>query len=257
MSEELKPEGSLAERDVPDLVQSLNERQWTGTLTLTSAGIGRSITVQDGRLVFASSSSADDRLGALLVRRGRISYRQYLEASQAVSPGKRFGTALVEQGALEAKDLPKTVVEHCQEIIYAAFQWTEGRYRLQAGQESSEAITLRMSTPDLIMEGIRRIDSWSRVERGVGGISARYARADGYDRVLRAMTLVPEKAAVLEALQGERDVEAICAGSSLPDFDVCRTVWAFRVIGVARRIDLPASDHPHVDDEGLGLLLSE
>jgi hypothetical protein len=257
VSEELKPEGSLAERDVPDLVQALHERHWTGTLTLSNVGVGRSITVQDGRLVFASSSSADDRLGALLVRRGRISYRQYIEAGAAVGPGKRFGTALVEQSALEAKDLPKTVVEHCQEIIYAAFQWTEGRYRLQAGQDSAEAITLRMSTPDLIMEGIRRIESWTRVERGVGGISARYTRAEGYDRVLRAMTLAPEKAAVLEALQGERDVEALCTGSSLPDFEVCRTLWAFRVIGVARRIDLPASRQPQVDDEGLGLLLSE
>ena len=50
-------EGSLAERDLPSLMQSLYEERWSGLLTLTHAGIGKNVTVQDGRMVFASSSS--------------------------------------------------------------------------------------------------------------------------------------------------------------------------------------------------------
>ena len=34
---------------------------------------------------------------------------------------------------------------------------------------SAEAIKLKLSTPDLIMEGIRRIRAWTRIERAVGG----------------------------------------------------------------------------------------
>jgi hypothetical protein len=35
-------------------------------------GAEKSIRIQDGRLVFASSSIPDDRLGELLLRRGRF-----------------------------------------------------------------------------------------------------------------------------------------------------------------------------------------
>jgi len=253
----MKLEGTLAERDFPDLVHELHQVRWSGVLTLTNMGVGKSVTVKDGRLVFASSSSPDDRLGELLLRRGRLSFRQYVDAGKAVAPGKRLGAILVEQGVLNAKDLVKVVVEHTQEIIYGAFQWREGRYRLQPGPEPAEAITLKISTPDLIMEGIRRIDSWSRIDRGVGGLTAKYIRADDYEDTIRAMTLSFEKLSILTSLNGTQGVDAICAESSLPDFEVCRTVWAFRVIGVIRRMDVTPEKRSQAEDEGLGFVLAQ
>jgi hypothetical protein len=254
----MKPEGSLAERDFPGLVQYLHEQRWSGSLTLTNAGVGKSVTVQDGRLVFASSSDRDDRLGEVLLRRGRISLRQFTDAGKAIGPGKRLGAILVEQGILTPKDLVKAVIEHTQEIIWGAFQWTEGRYRLQEGQTSAEAITLKISTPDLIMEGVRRIESWSRVDRGVGGIAAQYQRTEDYESVLQHMNLSFEKLSILTNMHEPRTVEEICADSTLADFDVCRTLWAFRVIGVIWRSDVaPVASKPSVEDEGLGFVLTE
>jgi hypothetical protein len=250
-------EGSLSQKDFPDLVQELQASRWTGLLMMTHRGVGRGITVQDGRMVFASSSSPDDRLGELLLRRGRITYRQFVEAGKAIAPGKRLGTILVEQGLLEPKDLVKVVVEHTQEIIYAAFQWTEGQYRLDEGQVSPEAITLNIRTPDLILEGIRRIEAWSRIERGLGGLEARYVRSHDADGILaQATTVSLEKRMLVEALVSPQTVEAICGGSSLGDFEACRTLWAFRVMGVAQRVDRPAPAKP-MEDEGLDLVLKE
>ena len=142
-------------------------------------------------MVFASSSSPDERLGELLLRRGRITPRASSRtAGKALVPGKRLGTVLVEQGALSPKDLVRSVVEHTQEIIYGAFQWTEGQYRLQEGGDTTEAITLKISTPDLILEGIRRIDSWTRIDRAVGGLRrALRARAADYEARLRSVSL--------------------------------------------------------------------
>ena len=252
----MKLEGSLVEHDLADLVQQLYEQRWSGVLTLSHMGIGKSVSVQDGRLVFASSSGPDDRLGELLLRRGRISFRQYRDAAKGVAPGKRLGTILVEQGVLTPKELVKAVIEHTQEIIYGAFQWTEGHYRLKAGLNAAEAITLKISTPDLIVEGTRRIEAWSRIDRGVGGLQAKYQRAEDYEKVIAEMTLSFEKLSILTALHEPRDVEAICGDSTLPDFEVCRTLWAFRVIGVIWRVDAPEPPKP-VEDEGLGFVLAE
>jgi len=250
----MKPEGSLAEHDVPELVQHVHERRWTGILTLTHMGVGKTVHVQDGRLVFASSSSPDERLGELLLRRGKISLSQFTDAGEAVKPGKRLGTVLVERGLLSPKDLVKAVMDHTQEIIYGAFLLTEGRYRMQDEGASSEAITLKISTPEIIMEGIRRIEAWSRINRSVGGLKALYTRSDRYEEALRGLTLPQDQLKVLTALEGMRAVEAICADSTLASFEVCRTLWAYRVIGVVRRMDTPAP-RPAVEDEGFGFVL--
>jgi hypothetical protein len=233
----MKPQGSLAERDFPELIHDLHRNRWTGTLTLTHIGVGRSVMVQEGRLVFASSSSPDDRLGELLLRRGRITLDQYVEAGRGIRKGKRLGTVLVEMGALEAKELVKVVVDHTQEIIYGAFQWTEGLYHLTETTDPAEPIVLKLSTPDIILEGIRRIDRWSRIERAVGTLETRYDRVDGYEAVLRQMTLSPDKLAVLTGLNDVQDLGTICRRSNMPHFEVCRTVWSYRVIGVVRRLN--------------------
>jgi len=253
----MKAQGSLAENDFPRLVQSLNERNWTGVLRLSYAGVTKSVVVQDGRMVFASSSSRDDRLGELMLRRGRVTLKQLTAASTAVVPGKRLGTVLVEQGAISPKDLIKSVVEHTQEIIYGAFLWTEGQYALEEGGESKEAIKLNISTPDLILEGIRRIDAWSRIDGAVGGLAARFERVPDYEARLKSVSLAPEKLAILSDLASPKTVEQICDASDLPDFEVCRTLWAYGVVGVVRRLDKPAVQAVAVDDEGLGLVMPE
>ena len=252
----MRIEGSLATRDLAEIVLGLYEQRWTGLLIASNGGVGKNLTIQEGRMVFASSSSSDERLGVLLLRRGRISLRQYVDAGAAVAPGKRLGAVLVEQGVLSPKDLVKAVVDQVQEIIYGAFQWTEGQYRLHEGAISAESITLNISTPEIILEGIRRIEAWSRIQRAVGGPEARYERSPEYEDALRAMSLSFEKLSLLTSLHGIRTVEALCQESSLPDFEVCRTLWAFRVIGIVRRVDAAARpSQPPLVDEGLGLVL--
>jgi hypothetical protein len=251
----MKLQGSLAERDFPTLVQDLHEQRWSGLLTLTDAGISKRVTVQEGRLVFASSSSPDDRLGELLLRKGRLSLRQFVDAGKVVGPGKRLGTVLIEQGSLAPKDLVKAVVEHTQEIIYGAFQLTEGTYRLQEGSTSPEAITLKISTPDVILEGIRRIEAWSRINQAVGGLSAVYERHPQYEETIRSMSLTLEKLGILTGLHQAKNVEAVCRDSTLSNFDVCRTLWAFRVVGVVRRMDAVPERSRLTVDEGLGFVL--
>jgi hypothetical protein len=255
MATALKPEGSLVERDVPELVHVLYETSFTGSLVLSSSGVGKSVTIEHGRLVFASSTNPDERLGELLLRRGRISLGDYTEAGRALGPGKRLGAVLVERGVLSPKDLVKAVVDQTQEIIYDAFQWTEGRYRLQEGQRSAEAITLNISTPDLILEGIRRINSWSRIARAVGGFDSPYERIDHFDAVVSKMALTDAQSEILKSLTRQRSLGAICSTSILPSIEVCRALWAYRVIGLVKRLDAPEPARPAMEDDGLGDVL--
>ena len=247
----MKPEGRLAEQDLADIVQELSRRGWTGLLRLERPGERFTITVEDGRLVFASSSNPDHRLGRMLLRRGAITRREMEDTGQALGPGRRFGTILVERGVLEAKDVVRGVVDQTRDIILDGFQWTSGDYRLEEAATPEEAITLNISTPQLILDGLSRIEAWSRVERGCGGLAARYAPAPGAEAAFRELTLGVDEVALFRAVKGPRDVESLCAESSLTDFEVCRTLWAFRVIGLVRRLEASAP----LDEDGLEYVL--
>jgi hypothetical protein len=252
----LEPRGTLADRDVPHLIQELYRQAWTGSLALSHREARIGINVRQGQLVFASSSNPDHRLGPLLLRRGTVTARQLIDAGQAVVPGKRLGSILVERGILSSKELVRAVVDQTQEIIYHAFQWTKGNYVLQPGPESAESITLSISTPNIILEGIRRIESWARIERGIGGLEARYQQsAEGVVRAIE-MSLSSAQRSLLEDLGAPRDVETLCDRSTLSDFEACGTLWAFAVVGVVNRLSAPPPAPP-VDDEGLAYIAGE
>jgi hypothetical protein len=240
-------EGQLAERDIAEIVKELSKKGWTGLLHLERTGRRIGITVEEGRLVFASSSNPDHRLGPLLLRRDAISLRQMEDAGRALVPGKRFGTILVEGGFLEPKELVKGVIDQTRDIILHAFGWENGTYRLEEGGAQGEAITLNISSPQLILEGLSRVEAWSRIEKGCGDLDAGWAVQDGIDLLLRGLPLAPEQLALLGTIDGTRDLEALCSQSPLTDFEVCRTLWAFRVIGLARRLAAAAT----FDDDGL------
>lgn len=247
----MKSEGRLDEQDLPDLVQELSRERWTGTLRLEQDEHRIGIVAENGQLVFASSSNPDYRLGPRLLRRGVITLRQMEDAGRALSPGRRFGTVLVEQGILEPKELVRGVVDQTRDIILLAFQWSRGEYRLEPGPPAGEAITLDISTPELILEGISQIEAWSRVERGCGGLGTRYAVVPGSEALFNQLTLDVDQAALARAAKKGRDVEALCAESVLNHFEVCRALWAFRVIGLVKRLEetLP------LDEDGLEYVL--
>jgi hypothetical protein len=245
-------EGTLGEIDVADLVQEASRARATGRLHLERPGLHLVLTLEDGRLVFASSSDVDHRLGPKLLRRGAITLRQMEDATRAMRPGRRFGTVLVEMGFLAPKELVRGVVDQTRDIILHAFRWTSGGFRLQDGKAPGEDITLNMSTPQLVLDGISQIDAWTRIDRGCGGLAAQYVAVSGTDALFNQLTLDVDQAALLRAVDKPTDVEALCTGSILNHFEVCRNLWAFRVIGLVRRIE---SATP-LDDDGLEYVLT-
>ena len=245
--------GRLEEKDVADVVQELSTTRATGRLVLGHGERRIAVNVEQGRLVFASSSDPDHRLGPMLLRRGAITLRQMEDAVRSLTPGKRFGSILVERGQLDPKDLVRGVVDQTRGIILHAFSWTAGEYHLEDGPAPGEAITLNISTPQLVLDGIRTIDAWSRIARGCGSLTTRYAPAAGADALFKQLTLDVDQAALLRAVKGARDVESLCADSALDHFEACRSLWAFRVIGLVARLpeSLP------LDEDGLEYVVGD
>lgn len=248
--------GGLDQISLPEILRPLVRAKKTGLLRVGRGKVTKTVYLLEGRLIFATSSDPDDRLGEMLLRRGRISYLALEESVRALNAGKRQGTLLVENGAIRSRDLIDGVTEQVQEIIYSLFHWDEGQFEFVEGDlPSREVIVLRMSTGDLLREGVRRVERWSRIRRGVGDLSQRYALSAESATLLPALSLEPEEVSLVATLDGVTSLEEICRGSRLPDFMVCRNLWGLWAAGIMDRVpqdtgpDVPRAEktEPHAE----------
>ena len=228
--------GSIEETSVPELMRSVFGSGETGVLTFRRADVTKSVYLHMGRIVYAKSSDPSERLGEDLLLRGKITVRQYLEASKLIRPGRRLGAILLELAALEPEDLMPSLEHHVKEMLLDVFTWTSGEYQLLMNEPGLEdVITLNFSMENLILEGIRRIRAWSLIYRGIGGDFEGVPVPTGNTEVLLKLELSDDEQEVLSHVSGRANFEQICQVSYLSNLETCRILWALQVLGVVRR----------------------
>src|SRR6266850_3959229 len=149
-------EGIVSSTTVPGLVYSILREKETGVLTVTGESTEKSVYIQSGRPVFATSNDRDDRLGQVFFKSGAITLENLLAVVvRSRSEKKRLGTLLVELGLIQPSELVGGVLTQVRNIISSLFGWTRGRYRYVPGPlPTEEVITLKLSAGNMILEGI-------------------------------------------------------------------------------------------------------
>ena len=231
--------GRLEGFSLPDLLWSLCRCQGTGVLRLFGAGFEKSVYIEDGRIVFASSSDPDDRLGEMFLRAGLIKIDQLEQAVAQLSTGKRLGTLLVEAGSLEPEQLVRGVLTQVESIVLDLFEWQDGEYRFEEGPlPTEEVIKLGIRTSELLIRGIRQLRSFSRVRRSVGAAQKTYVLTDEWRDLLEGVTLTAGEESLVERLtDGEASIEELCREVFLSNFEIYQTIWALKVLGVVEEVE--------------------
>ncbi len=228
--------GQIEDTSVPELIKSVLGSGESGVLTFRRGEITKSVHLHMGRVVYARSTNPDERMGEDLLLRGKITIRQYLDASRLIAPGRRLGTILIELQALEPDDLMGAIEHHVREILLDVFTWTRGEYELVMTEPGKDdVIALNLSTEGLILEGIRRTRAWSRIYRGVGGDFESIPMPTENQEAALRLELTEEEQEVLSHVNGRATVEQICQVSYLTNLETCRVLWALIVLGVVRR----------------------
>jgi hypothetical protein len=234
MTEKYRLSGAIGENSLARLLNYLHGIDATGMLSLAKDGITKRLYIKDGDIVFAASTYEGDRLGEALLRAGKITVRQFEAASKVViQTGRRFGGVLVEMGSLKPRDLFWGVKFQVQEIVYSLFSWTDCAYEFIPGElPAGEVITLHMSTANLILNGIKRIDDWTRISRGIPPMDSVMRLTGDQARLFQDVDFPAEEKHVLSLFDGRRTIKEVLAESRLSDFDALRAVYVFYSIGM-------------------------
>lgn len=227
-------EGRLEDRGLPVILETLRGQKKTGVLILKRDSAEKRLYFKGGNLIFASSSLAEERLGDILLREGKISQEQYDSSAELIKKGMRQGRALVEIGALSPKELWWSVQHQLKEIFYSIFTWSNADYLFSEGDlKTNENIVIDMDVPQLTLEGIRRL-------KDPAILKARFSHPDsGFVQtrlgIDEKVSLEPYEKHVLALVDGNRHVREICAKSEIGDFETLKVLYALESIGFIRK----------------------
>jgi tetratricopeptide (TPR) repeat protein len=230
--------GSLKEASLPDVIQLLFLGRRTGCLALADRHNFGTIYLDEGQIVYASIVNRRDRLGDLLMRNGRITPEQLQQAIDAQSGDRehKLGEILVSKGMLARAELEEYMRLQIEEAVYFLFTWTSGTFNFEAGvRPEREDFLVRISPEYLLLEGARRVDEWSLVEKKIPSFDLIFS-VDQQHIAQSAPELSPEQKRLLPLIDGTRDVRQLVDEGGMAEFDVGKALFGLITAGFAHRV---------------------
>ncbi|MBI4691191.1 MAG: DUF4388 domain-containing protein [Nitrospirae bacterium] len=226
--------GNLKGYNLPKILVHLNRKRSTGTLSVSTPNFIKKVFLVKGDAVFASSTYEDDRLGEMLLKAGKITVEQYDKSVEILKvTKKRQGAILVELGYLTPKDLFWGVKYQVREIIYSLFQLEEGGWEFIEGDvPTDEVITLKMSMGNLIYEGVKRIDNWTRIRKELPDTGVVLKLSDDPISLFQNVELGAQDRKMLTIIDGKKPIKEIIDSSWMNSFEAMKTIYVLWSIGI-------------------------
>jgi tetratricopeptide (TPR) repeat protein len=242
--------GSLKEASLPDVIQLLFLGRRTGCLALADRHNFGTIYFEEGHIVYAAIVNRRDRLGDILLRNGRLTQAQLQEAvgRQEGDREHKLGEILVELGFVNRGDLESHIRLQIEEAVYYLFTWTSGTFNFEAGvRPEREDFLVRINPEFLLLEGARRVDEWSLIEKKIPSFDLIFS-VDPAHIGQSSAELSPEQHRLVPLLDGSRDVQAVIDECGLVEFEVGKALYGLITAGFAHRTGTSVAAAPKVND---------
>ncbi len=242
--------GSLKEASLPDVIQLLFLGRRTGCLALADRHNFGTIYFDEGHIVYAAIVNRRDRLGDIMVASGRITPEQLAGAieQQKGERDRKLGEILVELGAIDRPELAQYIRHQIEEAVYYLFTWSSGTFNFEAGvRPEREDFLVRINPEFLLLEGARRVDEWSLIEKKIPTFDIIFS-VDRTHLGESAPELTPEQRRLLPLLDGTRDVQQVFDRSGLTEFEAGKALFGLITAGFAHRVGTSEATAPRVND---------
>jgi tetratricopeptide (TPR) repeat protein len=248
-------EGALQDVSLADICQLLGMGMKTGCLSITDRSNFGYIYFKKGRVIYASVLNRRDRLGELLVRNHVITRKDLSAATerQAQERGRRLGQILVAQGALTEEDLHRYIQLQIEEAVYHLFAWHQGSFHFDTDQMPDEEGIFLVSLPPeaLLMEGARRVDEWSQIEKKIPSFDIVFQLDKNPDESDEEVELTKDQRKVLPYINGVRTVDEIMNEAGLVEFDTGKALYGLIQAGFMSRAGERSTSEETGGDEAL------
>ena len=230
--------GSLREASLPDVLQLLTLGKKSGCLSVTHRSNFGYIYFDKGRISYASIVNRRDRLGDLLVKTAAITQAQLDQAidQQGRERDRKLGEIMVSMGLLSREGLVAHIRTQIEEAVYFLFTWTQGTFSFEPDiAPEQQDVLIAINPESLLLEGARRVDEWSLIEKKVPSFDLVF---DIDRNKLReaAVKLTSEQTVLISLVDGRRDVTALIEETGMVEFDVGKALYGLITAGFMQRV---------------------
>lgn len=213
---------SLGAMGVADILSFFNMFRKTGILYLDLADGNRQVFFQDGEIIFATSQRFEEDIGEILCELGKIERSVLSETRADMDEGATLSQVLVRKNIVVARDLWLATRHQVEAIVYNLFSCRDGGCHFVAQElERDDIVRLSMSTQNLIMEGLRRVDERALYMRRFRSMEASLS----YTGKSPANLSDEEKKLVSFVYSVPATVSQLVARSGLAEYDGLRVLY--------------------------------
>ncbi|HEY4954104.1 MAG TPA: DUF4388 domain-containing protein [Gemmatimonadaceae bacterium] len=125
------------------------------------------------------------------------------------------------------------------DAVFAMFNWTHGAFSFEPGiMPPAGASRVPVDPQELLLEGARRVDEWSQIEKKIPSLDIVFA-LDRQQLLGNSIAFSREQQVLLPLIDGNRDVRALMRESQLSEFAVGKALYGLLsgafVVAVSRR----------------------
>lgn len=229
----LPTKGTLSDLDFIALLEQTAVDRLTGMVRLETGSLIKVVYLQQGTIAFASSNEKSDRLTEVLRRAGKLTVEQIEHAQSRLRPNVSLGKTLVELGYISPKDLLWGARMQVEAIVHQLLHWSHGTFQFLEGPVPKEIVSLNLSIPHVIFEGVLKTQDRQWVLRHIGSPDAIYTITPDFHEKNVTYKLPVEE--IVSRMNGKRTLEQIADAAGKDTFEVCKTVVALERLKLVER----------------------
>jgi tetratricopeptide (TPR) repeat protein len=226
--------------DIADILQSLGNKRWTGTLQVISHGRNVHLFVREGVIQHSKADASKVVLGRALFKLGKLDEADLnIALNDFETSGKKIGEACVELGLVKPEDIKEALAFQAREGVLDLFTWEDVDARFHPGEPPLPAVfapddldvRINLSPMGLLMEAARRADEWEVVKQSLPTLDEVLASTQpdgapqGGDRRLLAL------------IDGYRTANEIADAAPFANFEALKQLADLVKAGKIRRLE--------------------
>ncbi len=206
---------------------------------------------KNGRVSFVQSSDKDERFGEFLIFTNRITVEQYRVTSEKIMvEGKKFGYTLIEEGFMTVDELYHALNEYMIFMLEKVFSLKEGVYaNLEFEKHADIPMDLTIDYRKAIYHGIKANNFFSLIEHHIKDLSLAPDFIVSVEEIFKVLPLTVEEQGVLEWIDGQNSISAICNYSDLTQFETLKLLLILKLCGFVSIVEPADSGVMEVDIE--------
>jgi len=203
-------------------LRDVHFKKKNGCLVYKQKGLQKYLFFQKGILVMVKTTQPQELLGEILLKLGRISVETFKKIDQYIDPTQSIGKTLIKEGLLTKEDLNDGLMFQMREVTLNIFPLFGGKFEFQVRNDlSKKRFEYKMDVPDLIEEGIRRMDYNPELEKFLKTKIPFYKKTDSLSR------LTTEEKELLGTVDGNSSAEKLFHSSNFPPEYFWKSLYLF------------------------------